>query len=62
MADITPTLSSTKALPAVATPFNQFGWYYDPHLKNHYSHQFNLEIQKQLSSSLVATIGYVGSV
>ena len=32
------------------------------HLKNHYSHQFNLEIQKQVSSSLVATIGYVGSV
>ncbi|MDX6459092.1 MAG: hypothetical protein QOE55_2789 [Acidobacteriaceae bacterium] len=60
--NIIPTLSSTKALPAVATPFNQFGWYYDPHLKNHYSHQFNLEIQKQVSSSLVATMGYVGSV
>jgi hypothetical protein len=60
--DIIPTLSSTKALPAVATPFNQFGWYYDTHLKNHYSHQFNLEIQKQVSSSLVATVGYVGSV
>jgi Carboxypeptidase regulatory-like domain/TonB dependent receptor len=59
---IIPTLSSTKALPAVATPFNQFGWYYDPHLKNHYSHQFNLEVQKQLTSSLTATIGYVGSV
>ena len=62
MTDIVPTLSSTKALPSVATPFNQFGWYYDPHLKNHYSHQFNLEVQKQLTSSLVATIGYVGSV
>jgi hypothetical protein len=61
MTDIVPTLSSTNALPAVATPFNQFGWYYDTHLKNPYSHQFNLEIQKQVSSSLVATIGYVGS-
>jgi Carboxypeptidase regulatory-like domain len=62
MTQIVPTLSSTKALPSVATPFNQFGWYYDPHLKNHYSHQFNIEVQRQLTSSLVATIGYVGSV
>ncbi len=62
MTAIVPTLNSTQALPAVATPFNQFGWYYDPHLKNHYSHQFNLEVQKQVSNSLVATVGYVGSV
>ena len=62
MTEIVPTLSSTKALPSVATPFNQFGWYYDPHLKNHYSHQFNVEIQRQLTESLVANIGYVGSV
>ena len=62
MDDIIPTLSSTKALPAVATPFNQFGWYYDPHLKNPYSHTFNLEVQRQITSSLVATIGYVGAV
>ena len=62
MTDIVPTLSNTNALPAVPTPFNQFGWYYDPHLKNHYSHQFNLEVQKQVTSSLVATVGYVGSV
>lgn len=62
MGDIVPTLSNTNALPAVPTPFNQFGWYYDPHLKNHYSHQFNLEVQKQMTTSLVATIGYVGSV
>jgi Carboxypeptidase regulatory-like domain len=60
--DIIPTLSSTKALPAVATPFNQFGWYYDPHLKNPYSHTFNVEVQRQVTSSLVATIGYVGAV
>jgi hypothetical protein len=61
MTDIVPTLSSTNALPAVATPFNQFGWYYDTHLKSPYSHQLNLQIQKQITSSLVATIGYVGS-
>jgi hypothetical protein len=61
MTDIVPTLDSTNALPAVATPFNQFGWYYDTHLKNHYSTQYNLEIQKQINQSLVATVGYVGS-
>jgi hypothetical protein len=59
---IIPTISSTKALPAVATPFNQFGWYYDPHLKDHYSHQWNVEVQEQITSSLVATVAYVGSI
>ncbi|MCU1225660.1 MAG: hypothetical protein JWQ42_3753 [Edaphobacter sp.] len=62
MTQIVPTLSGTNALPAVPTPFQQSGWYYDPHLKNHYSHQFNLEIQKEISSSLVASISYSGSV
>ncbi len=62
MTDIVPTLSNTNALPAVPTPFNQFGWYYDTHLKNHYSHQFNVEVQKQVTTSLVATAGYVGSI
>jgi hypothetical protein len=59
---IVPTLSNTNALPTVPTPFNQFGWYYDPHLKNPYSHTFNLEVQRQINSSLVATISYVGAV
>jgi hypothetical protein len=59
---IIPTISQTNALPTVATPFNQFGWYYDPHLKNPYSHTFNVEIQRQVNASLVATIGYVGAV
>jgi Carboxypeptidase regulatory-like domain/TonB dependent receptor len=62
MSDIIPTLSNTNALPTVATPFNQFGWYYDPHLKNPYSHTFNLEVQRQVNSSLVATISYVGAI
>ena len=44
------------------TAFNQFGWYYDTHLKNHYSTQYDLEIQKQLNQSLVATVGYVGKL
>lgn len=62
MTNIIPTLSSAKALPAVATPFQQFGWYYDPHMKTAYSHQFNIDIQRQISSSMVASISYVGSI
>ncbi len=60
--DIVPTLSQTKALPSVPSPFKQFGWYYDPHLKSHYSHQFNVEVQQQFSSNLMASASYVGSV
>ncbi|HZY71524.1 MAG TPA: carboxypeptidase-like regulatory domain-containing protein [Edaphobacter sp.] len=62
MTDITPTLSNTDALPAVSEPFHQSGWYYDPHMKNHYSHQWNVEIQKEIRSNLVGSISYVGSV
>jgi hypothetical protein len=62
MTTIVPTLSSTNALPAVPTPWQQFGWYYDPHIRPPYSQQFNVEIQKQFSNSLVASVAYVGSV
>jgi hypothetical protein len=62
MSAIIPTLSTINALPSTATPFGNIGWYYDPHLKNHYSHQWNVEVQKELSSSLVASIAYVGSI
>ncbi len=62
MTQITPTLSNTNALPAVSEPFHQSGWYYDPKMKNHYSHQWNVELQKELRSNLVASIAYVGSV
>jgi hypothetical protein len=62
MSAIVPTLSTVNALPSAPTPFTSFGWYYDPHLKNHYSHQWNVEVQKELTSSLVASIAYVGSI
>lgn len=60
--DIIPTISSTKALPTVPTPFSQYGWYYDPHLKDHYAHEFNLDVEQQFTSSLMASVSYVGSV
>jgi len=62
MSAIIPGLSTINALPSSPTPFSGLGWYYDPHLKNHYSHQWNVEVQKELTSSLVASIAYVGSV
>lgn len=62
IADIVPTISSAKALPTVPTPFRQFGWYYDPKLKDHYSQQFNLDIQAQVTTSLLASVSYVGSI
>jgi hypothetical protein len=62
MSAIVPGLSTVNSLPSSPTPFSGFGWYYDPHLKNHYSHQWNVEIQKELTSSLVASIAYVGSI
>jgi hypothetical protein len=61
MSTIIPGLSNTNALPATPTPFTGIGWYYDPHLKDHYSHQFNVEVQKEFTSTLVASIAYVGS-
>jgi hypothetical protein len=62
MSAVVPGLSTINALPSSPTPFSGIGWYYDPHLKNHYSHQWNVEVQKELSSSLVASIAYVGSL
>lgn len=60
--NIIPTISNTNALPTVPTPFQQFGWYYDPKLKDHYSQEFNLDIEKQVTSSLLASVSYVGSL
>lgn len=62
MTEIIPTLSSGDALPAVPTPWQQLGWYYDPKMKNQYSHEFNIEIQRQMTSSLAASIAYAGSI
>ena len=33
----------------------------DPHLKTPYIHQYNLSVQRQISNSLMAEIGYAGS-
>jgi hypothetical protein len=63
----TPTVTSQNPFgngsgqfPA-ATPFNQVQWFADPHLKNAYSEQWNLGVQRQINTSTAVTMNYVGS-
>lgn len=52
--------SGAGSFPA-ATPFNQVQWFYDPHIKNPYSEQWNFGVQRQLNNSTALTLDYVGS-
>ena len=59
--DITPqTIPNLTALPP-PTPFGLTNWYVDPNLKNAYSLQWNLGVQRQLNRATVASATYVGS-
>lgn len=67
-ASATPTVQAQDPLGASgsglfppATPFTNNQWFYDPHIKNPYSEQWNLGIQRQLSPSTAITVNYVGS-
>ena len=67
-ASATPTVtvqnpfgSTAGGLFPAATPFNQVQWFYDPNIKNAYSEQWNVGIQRQLTSSTAVTVNYVGS-
>jgi hypothetical protein len=69
--------STTSATPAVTsqdpfggggsglfpapTPFNQVAWFYDPHIRNPYSMQWNFGVQRELNSSTTVDVNYVGS-
>jgi hypothetical protein len=44
-----------------ATPFTNNQWFFDPHIKNPYSEQWNFGVQQQLSPSLALRMDYVGS-
>jgi hypothetical protein len=52
--------ATTGAFPA-PTPFNQVAWFYDPHIKNPYSEQWNFGVERQVSSSATIDLNYVGS-
>lgn len=45
-----------------AQPWGDTCWCVDRNVKNPMSHQWNVEMQKQLGSNLVASVGYVGSI
>jgi hypothetical protein len=61
----TPSRFGTNPFPEglfpTPTPFNSVLWYMDPNFKNPYSMQWNLGVQRQLTSSTVLTANYVGS-
>lgn len=57
-----PFAGSTSGLFPAPTPFQQVQWFYDPHIKNAYSEQWTLGVERQLSSSTTVGLNYVGSV
>jgi len=56
-----PFAGSGGGLFPPLSPFTSNQWFYDPHLKNPYSEQWNFGIQQQLGNSLALRIDYVGS-
>jgi hypothetical protein len=56
-----PFNASGSGLFPPATPFTSNQWFYDPHIKNPYSEQWNFGVQRQLSGSLALRVDYVGS-
>jgi outer membrane receptor protein involved in Fe transport len=44
-----------------ASPWNARGWFNDPDRKDSYSHQWHVEIQRQMTQSLMMAVAYVGS-
>ncbi|WP_263357956.1 TonB-dependent receptor [Acidicapsa ligni] len=57
-----PFAGSTSGLFPAPTPFQQVQWFYDPHIKNAYSEQWTLGIERQLGTSTTIGLNYVGSV
>jgi hypothetical protein len=62
----TPTTTSQdpfagNGLFPAPTPFNQVQWFYDPHIRNPYSMQWNFGVQRELNSSTTVDVNYVGS-
>jgi hypothetical protein len=44
-----------------ASPWSTGGYYDDPNFKDAYSHQWNVEVQRQLTSTMMFSVAYVGS-
>jgi hypothetical protein len=56
-----PFSASGSGLFPPATPFTNNQWFYDPHIKNPYSEQWNFGVQRQLGGALALRVDYVGS-
>jgi hypothetical protein len=56
-----PFGSGSSSLFPPPTPFTNNQWFYDPHIKNPYSEQWNFGVQRQVTSSLALRVDYVGS-
>jgi outer membrane receptor protein involved in Fe transport len=58
------TLGDVSSLPFAkpdSSPWNHSGYYNDPNRKNAYSHQWQMEVQRELTRNMLAAVGYVGS-
>jgi len=63
--EMTPIEGLQGKFPAVLpepSPWKRQGWANDPDRKNAYSHQWNVEIQRQMTDNLTASVAYVGSL
>lgn len=64
----TPSVTAENPMAAVgsgafpaATPFNQVTYFFDPHMQNPRSLQWNFGIEQQLTEATIFTANYVGS-
>ncbi len=58
------TIENQGALPFALprdAPWNSGGYFNDPTRKNAYSHQWHVELQKEITQNLMLGVGYVGS-
>jgi hypothetical protein len=57
-------IEDVQSLPFAApraAPWNSTGFYNDPNRKNAYSHQWHVEVQREITQNLIAALAYVGS-
>ena len=54
-------IQSLPFLAPRAAPWNSTGFFNDPNRKNAYSHQWHVELQRELTPDLIAGAAYVGS-
>jgi hypothetical protein len=52
--------SGNSLLPPL-TPFSQYGYFYDPHMKDPYSEQWNFGVEHLFGSSRTMKVDYVGA-